>query len=256
MMIIGNSGLNSGQVHFYLRGTVLPAWLRILSAGVLLALAAEGSPHVTAKAESLLSPHTNRIAYPLQSLWNRDWAIGDFDGDRRSDLVRAERLDSNTQRYLVQIQFSSSKAESRFGFALTDSAEVNLEIRDVNSDHSLDLVITAGLLRRPVGLWINDGTGSFAEADASLFPESVWRPPSCLSSEPSSTGTAAADLGISPFCLQPPNRFFSGFTIPFAPLLRGRLAVDRLFLSAAPLYVRPPPCIGFGLCADISTRLR
>src|SRR5437773_579501 len=46
----------------------------------------------------------------------------------------------------------------------------HLSPRDVDGDHDLDIVVTAGILRQPVAIWINDGQGGFSEGDLLSHP--------------------------------------------------------------------------------------
>lgn len=180
---------------------------------------------------------------PLSSGWSVDWAIGDFDGDRRPDLASTELVRPGTGdgKYTVQISLTSSWASSSFEVDGAQSGGLSIRARDIDGDRDLDLVITSGPLHRRVGVWKNDGNGSFTEADPSLYPDQVWRDPPAFSSPQ----TQADDR----------NAILNGAHLSLS--LSGRSAVDpavsrfglsiaecwnrRLYLLSGPLLVRPPP---------------
>src|SRR5262249_20091760 len=47
---------------------------------------------------------------------------------------------------------------------------VNISAVDVDGDHDLDLVISGRFVGRRIGIWINDGTGSFTEDLHGFYP--------------------------------------------------------------------------------------
>ena len=97
------------------------------------------------------------------------WVFGDFNGDQRPDvaLSRAGRGDARGFRQQVRILFGVS-GETSFEFH-SRTAHVQLGARDVDGDHDRDIVIEEPLTRVPIGIWINDGDGSFHEGDLASF---------------------------------------------------------------------------------------
>lgn len=115
-------------------------------------------------------------APPLRSLGHLDWAMADFDGDSRPDLaVTKMEARGSGFVYWLELDLSTNRgggsavqpglpaiASSKFGLHLTP--------RDVDGDHDLDIVVTMGIARQPVAVWINDGQGRFAEGDLAAYP--------------------------------------------------------------------------------------
>jgi len=94
------------------------------------------------------------------------FAFGDFDGDRRSDLATVEivRVGSLRSRYWISFQLSRGRLQT-IGVT-APSGGLALIARDVNGDSALDLVLVTAWRHKPVAVLLNDGTGNFAVADA------------------------------------------------------------------------------------------
>ena len=173
-----------------------------------------------------------------------DWAVGDLDGDSEADVARAEvvLLSSNDGQYRINLDLSKSGTRFSFDVHLARTVGLNIDTRDVDGDHDLDLVITSGMLHRPVGLWLNDGEGHFSEADSSLFPDNMWRGPPRLSSTNGAEQDANAILDSSRICVSSEARFVSRlrFQTSGRTLLHDCDVLQIFF--AGQHYVRPPPC--------------
>jgi len=104
--------------------------------------------------------------------------FGDLDGDHRADFAVAEPqgFAGHPHSYRVNVQLSANPNST---FEIDSQAPGGLHVTalDVDGDHDLDLVITTEFGRVPVGVWINDGRGAFAQGDASAYPSSIWRQP-------------------------------------------------------------------------------
>jgi hypothetical protein len=159
------------------------------------AIASAAAPDIPVLPESVIS-HELVI----------QWMIADLDGDHRPDLANSIPAGVNVQgfQYRVEFQLSSGWASEAFTVSTSNHLGLNIIPRDVDGDHDLDLVITSGALRQPVGIWLNDGKGGFSQTDASLYPvedrtEDVWQfqasvDQSCLS---------CTDEARRPSCLIP-----------------------------------------------------
>src|SRR5262249_1608248 len=78
-------------------------------------------------------------------------------------------------------------------FTFSNPRELELEINavDVDGDNDLDLVISGRFLGEPIGVWINDGAGSFSRSSSDAYPscfEKAW-----VSSSDSSPLSQAAE---------------------------------------------------------------
>jgi hypothetical protein len=110
------------------------------------------------------------------------WVLADLNGDQNVDLAtaRSGRHDANGYAQEVRINLGSLQQTS-FRF-LSPGATVELSSQDVDGDDDGDLVVFEPLSSQPIGVWINDGTGSFHEGRLADFrklwherPASTWR---------------------------------------------------------------------------------
>jgi hypothetical protein len=102
---------------------------------------------------------------------NLPFAIADFDGDLRPDLVAVRAGTDNGLRtdYWIQLQLSAAGRQTILVVAPTGGLQI--AARDVNGDHAPDLVVTTTWLNQPVAVFLNDGHGGFSRVDPSAFPE-------------------------------------------------------------------------------------
>ena len=87
------------------------------------------------------------------------FAIADFDGDNQPDFATVQ-LGRVEGRYSIGFQLSTGSRQSIVITAPVGGLQVTL--RDVNGDNSLDLVVTTDWLRKPVAVLLNDGHGHFS----------------------------------------------------------------------------------------------
>ena len=123
------------------------------------------------------------------------FAIADFDGDRLPDFAsvqsrqnRGASSDYSIQIYLSEVGRQSIPINGPAGGLL-------IEARDVDGDHSIDLVVSTALRRQPVAIFLNDGHGTFSRAAVAAFPRAFRECETSL--VPGSNETTDA-LGISP----------------------------------------------------------
>lgn len=107
---------------------------------------------------------------------NLNFAIADFDGDRKPDLatVEIETVNSSTARYSIRFQLSTGAGQAIGVTAALGGLQITS--RDVNGDDALDLVVATTWLHQPVAILLNDGHGKFNPVDPSAFPASIWEP--------------------------------------------------------------------------------
>jgi hypothetical protein len=104
------------------------------------------------------------------------YAVADFDGDLRPDLadVQIGRSDVSLTDYWIRLQLSAAGRQTIL--VVAPSGGLQIDARDVNGDHALDLVLTTTWLRQPVAILLNDGRGNFSRVDPTAFPEVFTEP--------------------------------------------------------------------------------
>jgi hypothetical protein len=125
----------------------------------------------------------------------QQFAIADFDGDLRPDLVsvRTEPSGSGTTNYWIQLQLSATGRQSiRVAGPL---GGLLIEARDVNGDRAVDLVLSSRWRKEPLAILINDGHGIFLQADPTSFPDAFSKSETELQS---SRNQARDAVGVPP----------------------------------------------------------
>jgi hypothetical protein len=98
------------------------------------------------------------------------FAIADFDGDRRPDLatVQVGQGSSWDTQYWIAFQLSGG---SRQTLGITAPiGGLQITSRDVNGDDFLDVIVTTAWTNEPVAVLLNDGQGNFRASSPSAFP--------------------------------------------------------------------------------------
>jgi hypothetical protein len=108
---------------------------------------------------------------PITSTGPGQFAIADFDGDVRPDSasIQAGPNSSGTANYWIQLQLSVRGQQSIQ--LVAPAGGLRMEARDVNGDHSIDLVLATAWFRQPVAILLNDGHGNFSRLQPTVFPE-------------------------------------------------------------------------------------
>jgi hypothetical protein len=97
------------------------------------------------------------------------FAIADFDGDKRPDLATVQVGQSSSwgTHYWIAFQLSGG---SRQTLGITAPAGgLQITSRDVNGDNFLDVIVTTAWTNQPVAVLLNDGQGNFRASDLSTF---------------------------------------------------------------------------------------
>ena len=164
---------NPAGTRFPAVGIVCLCWLFLFS----LALGASAAPDIRDSAIS-------------QPRINPSFAIADFDGDLRPDLVAVQTGTGDVVRtdYWIQLRLSSAGLQTILIVAPTGGLHV--VARDVNGDHAPDLVITTTWLEQPVAVFLNDGHGAFSRVDPRAFPDAFAETQSDWSSATSAISEA------------------------------------------------------------------
>jgi len=98
------------------------------------------------------------------------FAISDFDGDRQPDTASIQARPSGTGNTDYWIQLELSATGQQFIRLAAPAGGLQIEARDVNGDHAIDLVLTTAWFRQPVAILLNDGHGGFSRAEPAAFP--------------------------------------------------------------------------------------
>jgi len=123
-----------------------------------------------ASAGSVLAASTGPQRLPSPPQVRSQFAIADFDGDRRPDLatVHVAQSSSGDTHYWIAFQLSGG---SRQTLGITAPiGGLQLTSRDVNGDDFLDVIITTAWTNQPVAVLLNDGRGNFRASSPSAFP--------------------------------------------------------------------------------------
>jgi hypothetical protein len=169
-----------------LRGTLVSPRVWALSLLVfLLVLALEGGSAAASEAP-------NPSAAPVES--GPQLAITDFDGDLHPDLARVQAgaTTSGGTDYWIQLQLSAAGWQSIR--LVAPAGGLQIEARDVNGDHAVDLILSTPL-NQPVAVFLNDGHGRFSRVAPSAFPEAFNGP---LTNWASASGQETDVIGVPP----------------------------------------------------------
>jgi hypothetical protein len=98
------------------------------------------------------------------------FAISDFDGDRQPDKASIQAGPGGYGRTDYWIQLELSATGRQFIRLTAPAGGLQIEARDVNGDHAIDLVLSTAWSRRPVAILLNDGHGRFSRAEPSTYP--------------------------------------------------------------------------------------
>ncbi len=102
---------------------------------------------------------------------NLAFAIADFDGDLHPDIVTVQAATNNsrTSNYSIQLRLSAIGQHSIQ--LVAPAGGLQIEARDVDGNHAIDLVIRTAWSKLPVAIFLNDGQGGFSPAEPADFPD-------------------------------------------------------------------------------------
>lgn len=174
-------------------------------------------------AANAATPHSKDYLAGL----NANFAIGDFDGDRKPDLATVEAQkgnSSNTTRYSIRVQLTAGGAQV---FGVTAPAGgLRIVAADVNGDNALDVLVSTAWLNRQVAVLLNDGHGNFTLVDPAAFPLAQWE------------SEGRWTVGDAPRC---DGCALVRIERPASEANRGRLASSRGDFGKAPISVSVVP---------------
>jgi hypothetical protein len=182
-----------------------------------------------AAAADAPGPSTVSIGPGLQ------FAVADFDGDNRPDLVGVQSGQSGVSRtnYWIQLQLSATGRQTIL--LVAPAGGLQITARDVNGDQFPDLILTTTWLRQHVAIFINDGRGTFTRVAPSAFPEAFREP---LSNWDSISDRMPDSLGVPP---SSPAGFYEATTrSPHAVPQAGAIAQSSQGFGPSPFIISSP----------------
>lgn len=106
--------------------------------------------------------------------------IGDFNTDRKPDIVVADHIARHAGRYAYRLVFSvSGQPPQNVTFESSHDA-ITVSVADVDCDHDLDVIVGVPLSGQTVGIWLNDSRGHFTAGEVRRLPGTI-RPLQSLS---------------------------------------------------------------------------
>jgi hypothetical protein len=110
------------------------------------------------------------------------WVLADLNGDRTVDLATARSGGHDAKGYAQEVRIDLGAFRQTYFRFLSPGATIELTSQDVDGDDDGDLLVFEPLSSQPIGVWINDGAGSFHEGRLADFqklwsqrPGSAWR---------------------------------------------------------------------------------
>ena len=166
------------------------------------------------------------LRIPPRVLSVSGWVLADLNGDQQIDLASASSGRSDTGGYAQEVRVTlGASQETSFHFQ-SRGATVELSSRDVDGDHDGDLIVFEPLSNQPIGIWLNDGAGSFHEAPLAKF-RALW------SDQPGSSWLVRIEhlpliaisedripTAVPPVVLAPPGDTFAACIRPDCSLIR------------------------------------
>jgi hypothetical protein len=123
------------------------------------------------------------------------FAIADFDGDRRPDFanIQAGQNRLGSSDYSIQLYLSEVGRQSIYLVAPVGG--LLIEARDVDGDHSIDLVVSTAWRKQPVAIFLNNGHGTFSRAALAAFPGAFSE---CQTNLAAASNPMTDAIGVSP----------------------------------------------------------
>jgi hypothetical protein len=147
----------------------------------------------------ILALSTYGAAANTPAVLGTNWTSADLDGDHKPDLAQGHSI-AHHGNHLYQVDLTLTSGQRTGSFTFSNPKELDLEINavDVDGDNDLDLVISGRFLGDPIGVWINDGAGSFSKSSSEAYPSfdkpTLSSSDSCPLSQAAETRPSQRDL--------------------------------------------------------------
>ena len=171
----------------------------------------------------------------------QQFAIADFDGDNRPDVVSVEFGRIGPQNYAINFRLTSGPRQAIHIAAPEGGLQLRAE--DVNGDSFPDVVVTTFWTDRPVAILLNDGQGNFTRTEPSAFPRAFEKSENSLTSANDNEADAVAAL-LSRYSPEPWEEN-AGATSPIAVVQRSSAETFRILVSSTgnSSLGRAPPAV-------------
>ena len=121
----------------------------------------------------LAAPQVPELPGPTDAVGQSGWVLADLNGDQNIDLATTRSGGQETNGYSHEIRIKlSGLQQTSFRFQ-SRGAIIELSARDVDGDHDGDLIVFEPLSTQPIGVWLNDGRGTFHQGRLADF-EKLW----------------------------------------------------------------------------------
>ncbi len=134
----------------------------------LLSLLAGAALNVAAGGATAAEP-----PIPANAITSYGWAIADLNGDQIVDVATARSGQHEFNGYSQEVRIRLGAVQQTSFRFLSRGPTVELSTLDVDGDHDGDLVVFEPLSSQPIGVWLNDGAGSFHEGRLADF-QKLW----------------------------------------------------------------------------------
>jgi hypothetical protein len=177
------------------------------------------------------------------SITHADFAVADFDGDRKPDLATVEMengASTGDARYYIRFRLATGDTQV---FGVTAPAGgLQVVATDVNGDNAVDLLVSTAWRHERVAVFLNDGHGNFTPVRPEAFPvvssvEMYWE------LRPSPCGDTAALLRFVSCVQGEPEQSRSGRSPRQIGIAQADLFLQRSELFLFSLLGRAPPVL-------------
>jgi hypothetical protein len=169
-----------------------------------------------------------------------NWTAADLDGDQQPDLAQTWSIAHHgSHLYEVALSLTSGQHAGSFTFSNPNELELEIHAVDVDGDNNLDLVISGRFVGERIGVWINDGAGSFSRSSSDAY-RSYFEKVSLSSSDSDPLTQAAETSPLQRDLSAPETGAF--FRLLCISKITGHISPDPISqVQYGPSLLRAPP---------------